>query len=222
VIRKQRILPESVPTPPVPVPVPAPVPAQPPQPTVSAFAEPAGAAPEPAGASTETAGVVAILSLGSNLGDRERTLRDATAQIAAVAGVTLVAASPIVETPALTLHGVDHTAPAYLNAILSVRTTLAAEALLDAMNRIENDHGRVRDVRWGDRTLDIDVISVGDVIRDDDRLTLPHPRAAERGFVLVPWLMLDPHAELPTRGPVRALPAATDNDVQRYCAEALL
>jgi 2-amino-4-hydroxy-6-hydroxymethyldihydropteridine diphosphokinase len=167
-------------------------------------------------------GVTAILSLGSNLGDRERALRDATAAVAALDGVVVTATSPIVQTPALKLHGVDHTAPAYLNAVIRVNTTLSPDALLDAINRIEHDHGRVRDQRWGDRTLDIDIVTFGDVVRDDARLELPHPRAAERGFVLAPWLMLDPNAELPGRGPVSALLSATTDDVQRYSAEALL
>jgi 2-amino-4-hydroxy-6-hydroxymethyldihydropteridine diphosphokinase len=166
--------------------------------------------------------VVAILSLGSNLGDREQTLRDATAEVARIDGVVLAAASPLVETPALKLHGVDHTAPAYLNAVLSVSTTLTPEALLDAINQIESAHGRVRDERWGDRTLDIDIVTFGDVVRDDERLTLPHPRAVERGFVLAPWLLVDPDAELPGHGLVRALLSATTDDVQRYSAEALL
>lgn len=178
----------------------------------------AGAPPE-----VETPpGVEAILSLGSNLGDREQTIRDATAEVAGIDGVALTGASPLVETPALKLHGVDHTAPAYLNAILRVHTTLAPEALLDAVNTIENTHGRVRDERWGDRTLDIDIVAFGDLIQDTERLILPHPRAAERDFVLVPWLQLDPNAVLPGRGEVRALPAVTSTDVQTYCAEALL
>ena len=172
------------------------------------------AAPEPS--------TVAVLSLGSNLGDREQTLRAATAEVAAIDGVVLTAASPLVETPALKVHGVDHTAPAYLNAVLSVRTTLAPEELLDAINGIESAHGRVRDERWGDRTLDIDIVTFGDLVQGDERLTLPHPRAAERGFVLAPWLLMDPDAELPGRGSVRALLAATTDDVQRYVAEALL
>jgi 2-amino-4-hydroxy-6-hydroxymethyldihydropteridine diphosphokinase len=165
-------------------------------------------------------GTVAILSLGSNLGDRERSLRDAVADIAALAGVTLLGTSGLVETAALKPAGVDSSAPAYLNAVARVNTTLSPAELLARLNEIEASHGRVREVRWGDRTLDIDVVTYGDLIQHDRTLTLPHPRAAERSFVLVPWLELDPGAELPGIGRIDGLPAAAAN-VSRYPAEAL-
>jgi 2-amino-4-hydroxy-6-hydroxymethyldihydropteridine diphosphokinase len=164
-------------------------------------------------------GTVAILSLGSNLGDREQNLRAAAADIGALDGVTVLATSPLVETPAIKPTGVDADAPAYLNAIVKVSTTLSAPDLLARLNQIEADHGRIREVRWGDRTLDIDIVAYGDVIQDDPSLTLPHPRAAERSFVLVPWLDLDPDAVLPGIGRIDALPAAAAN-VSRYPAEA--
>jgi 2-amino-4-hydroxy-6-hydroxymethyldihydropteridine diphosphokinase len=165
-------------------------------------------------------GDVAILSLGSNLGDRERNLRDAVAEIAALAGVRLLGTSSLVETAAIKPDGVDASAPAYLNAIAKVQTTLSPADLLARLNEIEVTHGRVRDVRWGDRTLDIDIVAYGDVVLDDPSVTLPHPRAAERSFVLVPWLQLDPGAVLPGIGRVDGLPAAAE-DVSRYPAEAL-
>ena len=165
-------------------------------------------------------GTVAILSLGSNLGDRERSLRDAVADIAALDGVILLGTSGLVETAALKPTGVDATAPAYLNAVAKVLTTLSPTDLLARLNGIEANHGRVREVRWGDRTLDIDIVAYGDLVQDDPGLTLPHPRAAERSFVLVPWLELDPEAVLPGVGRVDRLPAATV-DVARYPAEAL-
>jgi 7,8-dihydro-6-hydroxymethylpterin-pyrophosphokinase len=80
--------------------------------------------------------------------------------------------------------------------------------LLGFLQAIEQRHGRVREERWGDRTLDLDLISYGDVVSDDPRLTLPHPRAAERDFVLVPWLEVDRDAELPGVGRIADLPAA--------------
>jgi 2-amino-4-hydroxy-6-hydroxymethyldihydropteridine diphosphokinase len=162
----------------------------------------------------------AVLSLGSNLGDREQTIRDAVADIAALPTVSLVAVSGLVETAAVKPHGVDENAPAYLNAIAIVATELSPDDLLVAMNDIEQRHGRVRDVRWGDRTLDIDIVTIDDVQQDSERLTLPHPRATEREFVLVPWLEIDPDAELPGVGRVDALPHAAV-DVQRYRAEAI-
>jgi len=155
----------------------------------------------------------AVLSLGSNLGDREATIRDAVRAIAAVPGIVVTAASKLVETPALKPHGVDTDAPAYLNAVLRVRTKLEPEALLDAIAAIELSHGRVREERWGDRTLDLDLIAYDDETIDDERLTVPHPRAAERGFVVVPWLLLDPDATLPGVGRLDTLAAAKDGSV---------
>ena len=164
---------------------------------------------------------LAVLSLGSNLGDREQTIRDAVADIAAIPGVTVSAASSLVTTPALKPHGVDTDAPAYLNAVLVVASDLDAHDLLSALNRIEAAHGRVRDTRWGDRTLDIDIVTFGDVSLDTDDLTVPHPRAAERAFVLAPWLEVDPGAMLP-EGSVAALLAATGETPAAYPAESLL
>ncbi|MEC5184905.1 2-amino-4-hydroxy-6-hydroxymethyldihydropteridine diphosphokinase [Cryobacterium sp. MP_3.1] len=147
----------------------------------------------------------AVLALGSNLGDREGTLAAAVRAVAELPGVQLTAISPVYASDAVKPDGVDLAAPGYLNLVVSVLWTGEPHALLDAVNVIENDHGRVREERWGDRTLDIDLICLGDLRIDDDRLTLPHPRAAERDFVLAPWLDIDPDAELPGRGRVREL-----------------
>jgi 2-amino-4-hydroxy-6-hydroxymethyldihydropteridine diphosphokinase len=167
-----------------------------------------------------SAPVLAVLSLGSNLGDRERNLREAVADLAAVPGVSIVATSGLVETAAVKPGGVDEAAPAYLNAIAQISTTLSPSALLETTGEIEQGHGRVRIERWGDRTLDIDIVTFGDLRQDDPVLTLPHPRAGERAFVLVPWLQVDPDATLPGIGRIDALPAAAE-DVRRYPAEAL-
>lgn len=167
-----------------------------------------------------SAGIRVVLSLGSNLGDREQTIREAVAEIAAVPGIMVDAASGLFETPAVKPEGVDDSAPAYLNAIIGVTTTLAPEQLLAATAVIETNHGRVREERWGDRTLDIDIVTYGDLRQDGVTLTLPHPRAAERSFVLVPWLEIEPDAVLPGFGRVDALPAASQS-VARYRAEAL-
>ena len=163
----------------------------------------------------------AVLSLGSNLGDRETTIRDAVAEIAAIPGVTITAASSIVETAALKQQGVDTDAPAYLNAVVIVRTTLAPERLLEAVGAIERAHGRVRDERWGDRTLDIDIVACGGLRYVSETLTLPHPRAAERAFVLAPWFEIDPNADLPGYGRVADLLAVAHDVVWPFAAEAL-
>ena len=156
-----------------------------------------------------------VLALGSNLGDRATTLADAVRHIADLPGATLVAVSPIYESAAVKVGGVDDTAPRYLNSVVTIDYRGDASELLDAINAIEAEHGRVRTERWGDRTLDIDIIVFGHLIADDDRLTLPHPRAAERDFVLVPWLDLDEDAAVPGRGLVRDLVALSGNTVRR-------
>jgi len=161
----------------------------------------------------------AILSLGSNLGDREATIRAAVRDIARVAEITAV--SSLVETAALKPTGVDAAAPAYLNAVVAVRTHREPLDLLRELLAIEAAHGRVRDIRWGDRTLDIDIVAFGEVISDAAELTIPHPRAAERAFVLAPWLELDPDAVLPGFGRVDTLLAASGDTVTPYPAEPL-
>lgn len=147
----------------------------------------------------------AVLALGSNLGDREATLAAAVRAIADLDQAELTAVSPVYASDAVKPDGVDLSAPGYLNLVITLRWTGEPHALLDAVNAIEADHGRVREERWGDRTLDIDLISIGDLRVDDDRLTLPHPRAGDRDFVLAPWLDIDPDAELPGRGRVSEL-----------------
>ena len=138
----------------------------------------------------------AVLALGSNLGDRGATIVEAVRRLAEVDGVEVTAASDLLETVALTPHGFDDEAPGYLNGVAIIETSLEPEALLALANQIEADLGRVRGERWADRTLDIDLIDVHGVTRASDHLTLPHPRAAERAFVLQPWLSVDADAVL--------------------------
>jgi 2-amino-4-hydroxy-6-hydroxymethyldihydropteridine diphosphokinase len=161
----------------------------------------------------------AILALGSNLGDREATIREAVRDIAALPGVVVTAASGLVETPALKPHGVDTDAPAYLNAIVRVDTLLEPHDLLTALTGIEAAHGRVREERWGDRTLDLDIVTFGALTINSPGLTIPHPRAGVRDFVLGPWLQVEPEAELPGLGPIAALITRMPDD---YPAEPLL
>lgn len=155
----------------------------------------------PAGPDAVPAGPVpAVLALGSNLGDRLATLRSALAALAASPGVHVVAVSGVVET-----DPVGPQQPDYLNAVVLVRTTLSAHGLLAACQRVEDGHGRVRTVRWGARTLDVDVLDYAGAVLAGDRLEVPHPRAHERAFVLVPWTDADPDAVVPgPAGPRRA------------------
>ena len=160
----------------------------------------------------------AVLSLGANLGDRAATLREA---IDALADDGLVARSTLYETPPW--GPVEQ--PPYLNAIAIVDGPRDAAGWLARAHELEQSAGRTREVRWGPRTLDVDVVTVtGDdgapLVSDDPELTLPHPRAHERAFVLVPWAALGPAAELPGRGRVAdllgALPPADVASVTRW------
>jgi 2-amino-4-hydroxy-6-hydroxymethyldihydropteridine diphosphokinase len=149
----------------------------------------------------------AVLSLGANLGDRAAALRAAITALKDD-GV-LVARSTLYETPPW--GPVEQ--PPYLNAVVVVRGDRDAAGWLARAHELEQAAGRTRDERWGPRTLDVDVVTVtGDdgrpVLSADPALTLPHPRAHERAFVLVPWASLDPTAVLPGRGRVSDLLAA--------------
>lgn len=157
----------------------------------------------------------AVIAFGANLGDREATIAAATRELAETEGVELTAVSPLYESPAIKVAGVDHDAPRYLNGVFVVDTALEPYALLDVLQGIEQRHGRVRTEHWGDRTLDLDLIDVEGVELADARLVLPHPRAAERAFVLQPWLDVEPYAVLPGRGPIAALRAAAGDEVVR-------
>lgn len=151
------------------------------------------------------AGLPAVVALGANLGDRAATLAAAVADLRALPLVWHVRVAEPIASVAITPHGPDPDAPGYLNSVAVLRTRLAPTVLLAELHRIEAHHGRVRRERWGDRTLDLDLISVDDLRCDTAGLTLPHPRAAERDFVLAPWLALDPAAVLPGHGAVADL-----------------
>jgi len=147
-----------------------------------------------------------VLALGSNLGDRRDILQGSVDAIAGIPEVQVMAVSPVYET--VPVGGPPQ--PDYLNAVLLARTSLAARTLLGRLHEVEAGHRRVREVRWGPRTLDIDIITVAGELSADPELTLPHPRAHERAFVLAPWHDVDPDAELPGHGPVAALLARLD------------
>lgn len=149
--------------------------------------------------------VRAVVALGANLGDRAATLAEAVEELRRLPLVDEVVASPPVESVAVKPEGRDASAPAYLNAVAIVTTRLAPSVLLGYLHAIEARHGRERRERWGDRTLDLDLITYGEVRSDDPRLTLPHPRAATREFVLLPWLAIDADAEIPGAGRVEDL-----------------
>ena len=149
--------------------------------------------------------VTAVIALGANLGDRAETIRRAVLRISRLPLIDDVRLSELHETVALRPDGPDPDAPSYLNAVAVVTTRLAPQVLLGLLHAIEDEHGRDRREWWGDRTLDLDLIVYGDMRSDDPHVQLPHPRAAERLFVLEPWLSLDPDAEIPGRGKVADL-----------------
>lgn len=143
--------------------------------------------------SAPRAQVRAILALGSNLGERDGTLQSAVADLVDRPEVRLHNVSPVVSTKAV---GGPLGQPDFLNMVIAIDTTLAPLELLAHCQAVELAHDRTREVRWGARTLDIDIISYGSVTSDDPVLTLPHPRAAIRAFVLYPWSLMDPQATL--------------------------
>lgn len=134
-----------------------------------------------------------VLALGSNLGESRSTLADAVAALADHPGMKLMAVSPVARTAPV---GGPEGQPDYLNLVAEFETTLEPHALLDHCHDVENRHHRTREVRWGPRTLDVDIITYGTEHLEDETLTVPHPRAAERAFVLQPWAWMDPDARL--------------------------
>ncbi len=152
----------------------------------------------------------AYLALGSNLGDRAATLQRAVDALAAAPGVAFVAVSPVYETSPVGGPEQDD----YLNAVVEIETALAGHDLLALAQRLEGEALRVRAERWGPRTLDVDVLLVGDETIDTADLVVPHPRMFERAFVMVPLADLDPtHRDrLP---PERAGVRLTDVVLQR-------
>lgn len=148
----------------------------------------------------------AVVALGSNLGDREETLFQAVADLRATEGIRVLVESGLHETVALTASGYDEEAPGYVNQVVLIETAWQPEALLDILLGIEAQHGRTRDgTAYANRTLDLDLISYDDIESQSPRLTLPHPRAHEREFVLRPWSEIDSTATLPGHGPIADL-----------------
>ena len=140
---------------------------------------------------------VAFLALGSNLGDREGHLNMARTELAAHSQIRLDTSSSLFATAAV---GGPANQPDYLNAVLRIETSLTPSALLAVCLEIENRAGRERDVRWGARTLDIDLLCYGELVLNEPGLELPHPRLHERRFVLEPLCELAPDWRHPVRG----------------------
>src|SRR3954471_6042592 len=150
-----------------------------------------------------------VYSLGSNLGDRLGNLQGAVDTLRDTPDVIVVDVSPVYETAPV---GGPEDSPDFLNLVVVAETTLEPRTLLERAQAIEDAFGRERAGQWAPRTLDVDLILVGTTSLDQSDLRLPHPRAHERGFVLVPWYAIDPRGELPGRGAVAELVRQVDVD----------
>ncbi len=150
-----------------------------------------------------------VLALGSNLGERLASLQGAVVAIADTPDVWVTAVSPVYESDPVDS---PEEAPAFLNAVVLADTTLPAQRLMDRALAIEDAFQRERSEPNAPRTLDVDLIIVGDRRSATDSLQLPHPRAAQRAFVLQPWYDVEPDAVLPDAGAVAELLEGTDRD----------
>ena len=149
----------------------------------------------------------AYIGLGSNLGDREATLRRAVDLLGAEPGIDVLAVSDLRETEPVGV--VDQ--PRFVNAAATIETGLDPRALLDVLLAVEQRLGRVRDgTHWGPRVVDLDLLLYGDVVLDEPGLRVPHPRLHERRFALEPLAELDPDLGVPGRGTVSGLLAGLD------------
>lgn len=146
----------------------------------------------------------AVLAIGGNLGDRLANLQTAVDSLADTPTLTITWLSPVYETAPLLAEGAEPQDD-YLNAVLGVTSALPPDMLLMRTQAIEEALGRTREVHWGARTIDIDIVQVDDLVSDDAELTLPHPRAALRAFVLAPWHDVRPEDVLTGVGPIAEL-----------------
>ena len=158
------------------------------------------------------------IGLGSNLGDSSAILQGAVDDLQATDGLELTAASAVFETDPV--GGPEQ--PVYFNAVAVGRTSLRNHELLAAAQAVEEHWHRQREVRWGPRTLDVDILAIDDEVSDDPAITVPHPLAHERAFVLVPWLDVDPDATIPGHGRVDALLAHVDRSGVRATGHSLV
>jgi 2-amino-4-hydroxy-6-hydroxymethyldihydropteridine diphosphokinase len=149
------------------------------------------------------------LGLGSNLGDRLEYLQAAVDSLTETPDISPVAVSPVYETePVGGPPGQDK----YLNAVLVVDTMLSARTIVERSLAVEDAYGRSREQRWGARTLDVDLLAIGEEVIDEPDLVVPHPLLAERAFVLQPWKDVDPDFTVPGVGRVADLADAIGDD----------
>ena len=162
--------------------------------------------------------ISSVIALGGNLGNPKANILGALEQISSHPSIQLINSSELYESHAMTVSGVDSTLPNYVNGVAQIETELSPQQLLEALNQIEDQFGRVRTERWASRTLDIDIITYGDQTVDSPDLVIPHPRAFQRAFVLVPWAQMDSAAVLPGHGLVSELAAPLASEVWVHAA----
>jgi 2-amino-4-hydroxy-6-hydroxymethyldihydropteridine diphosphokinase len=151
------------------------------------------------------------LSLGSNIGERFQHLQTALTKINQNKKISNVVSSSVYETKPVGGPVQDN----FLNAVISLDTELTPLELLEFTQKLENEAERIREVRWGPRTLDIDVLVYGNTVINSEVLSIPHPRISERAFVVIPWLEIEPNAHIPNIGALKDLEKRiTNSDVQ--------
>jgi 2-amino-4-hydroxy-6-hydroxymethyldihydropteridine diphosphokinase len=152
----------------------------------------------------------AFLGIGSNLGDRLETLQRSVELLHTSPGIEVVASSRVYETDPV--GGVEQ--PDFLNAVLEISTDLSARVLLQRCQAVEAELGRTREIHWGPRTIDVDVLGYDEATIDETDLVVPHPRMHERGFVMMPLLELEPEPMLP--GGLKAADAEPEGEVRLF------
>ncbi len=145
--------------------------------------------------------MLAYIGLGSNLKGPKAQIKRALAALNDNNGTELMTASSLYESKPL----LDIPGPNYINAVCKIETKLSAIDLLDLCQEIEESQQRVREVKWGSRTIDLDILLYGEQVISNKRLTIPHPEAINRAFVLVPLFEIDPTVKIPLLGPIKTL-----------------
>lgn len=156
--------------------------------------------------------MLAYIGLGSNLENPLQQIKTAINDLQSLTDITIVSVSSLYQSPPM--GPADQ--PDYINAVLSLETTLPPHKLLDALQSVEQLHGRVRRRHWGERTLDLDILLYGEQILNDERLKIPHPGMHERAFVLYPLAEIAPEVEIPGIGALqKILPSCPQGDLQQ-------
>ena len=156
--------------------------------------------------------MLAYIGLGSNLENPLQQIKTAIDDLQSLADINIVSVSSLYQSPPM--GPADQ--PDYINAVLALETSLNPHQLLDALQSVEQLHGRVRKRHWGERTLDLDILLYGDQILDDERLKIPHPGMHERAFVLYPLAEIAPDIEIPGIGTLqKILPSCPQGDLQQ-------